>query len=1031
MDIFTSGSQGRKLFSFAIILVLILYPLVKVSAQPPACGIMAINGQLNSCTGQQVSFNSNVAFGNGASYNWEFPVNNTGAFLVTGQGTPAVEVNVGALTGQFTLRLNVVTPGGSTSCETSFTVQGLELQPSFTPLDCFGSTSTLTVTSNGTNVTYTLLPMNISNTTGIFPGLTAGNYEIVATEEISDCSASAVIVIPQPGNSLISSSVVQDNRCFGQGEGSIDLTVTGGVAPYTYEWTASNGGMIPPGQMNNQDLINLFVGDYSVTITDAAGCTQVHQATIAQPAQLLAQASTTHVICWGMPTGAIDLTITGGTPPYSYLWTGSWGGIIPAGMESSEDLSGLTPGFYEVLVKDANNCSVSKSISLNGPSIGLATSYTQTNVECTGGATGAIDLNVSNGVPPFTYLWTASNGGIIPPGQETVEDLSGLVPGTYTCLITDSINCITTREITIIQTGSGPCGGPLPCDLNVTGDFTNVSCFGQEDGSISLAISGGSSPYTVSWSATNGGSIPAGQQNALQLTGLLKGTYNYTVSSADGCSVTGTVNVSGPDEELTISETHTNVACGNGTASIDITVTGGTAPYTYLWNSLLIGSIPPGQANNEDITGLTAGIYFVRVMDANGCSRTKFVMITNVFSDIHIHGEITHPACAGSATGAINISPSGGNGSYTFQWSASDGGIVPPGQELNEDLSGLVAGKYKVVATDANGCSKTRTFTLHAHNPFHVHVHKQNVQGCNEDNGSIEISLPNAGGPYTFTWVSSNGGIIPAGQQNQQNLSNLVAGTYTVSIQNNAGCTVVKEVVITEHCFQPVHDCGHGYWKNHTQHWNQFTDPVVSSMPQGLQFITTTNFHTYFGLNGVSGLPADLTMHEALQLSGGNNCRGLARSAVKALLVIASGQNVTYPPGTSNFSQVYSAIRNALINGNCTGNLRHQLDHLCNSNDDDDDDDDGRAAQISQLEVTASPNPFISELRFNVHSESQGIGSLELFGLTGERLAVIYQGEISPKQVITYRVPEKMKRSMVYVLRMGNQVRTGKLLFLN
>lgn len=1279
MDIFTPASQGNSVFQKLGIFIVLFISSLFAASQPTSCSITSSTAQLTVCTNETVMFSSTVS-GIAVSYSWDFAVNNSGASIVSGQGTPSISVNTGVMAGDFTLRLTVVTTAGSSVCEYSLTVNALNIQPSFTPINCFGSTSTISVTSNGTDVTYTLLPMNISNGTGTFPGITAGNYEVNAIDAATGCSTSAVIVIPQPSSLLQATSVVGHNLCFGQGIGSVNLTVSGGVPPYSYTWAASNGGMIPPGQMNNEDLIQLFAGDYTVSITDAAGCVIEHLATVGQPEQLLAQASATHVVCWGSSTGEIDLTIMGGVQPYSYEWQGSWGGVVPAGMENSEDLTGLTPGFYEVLVRDANNCSVSKSVVVNGPSTGLATSYTRTNVGCAGGATGAIDLNVSNGFPPYTYSWSASNGGFVPAGQESLEDISGLVTGTYTCVVTDSINCTTTRSVNIIQVNSGSltvtgstinpscfgdnngainiqidgnpagiiynwsasaggvipagqentedisglvagtytvtanlngctgtqtftlsqplqlaasvtssappcagepggsietsvtggispltfqwvasnggsipagqegledltgltagtysvtitdangcsispqdivlqdatpidatlnvtnivicntasgaidltpsggsgnfsfewaataggsvpadqvnneditglipglyhvnvtdgsgctitftatvtenCGGPLPCSLTASVQSENISCYGEQDGQIEVTATGGQQPYTISWSATNGGSILSGQQASFSLTDLPAGTYSYEIISSDGCNINGVIEITAPDAPLTIQETHTNVACGNGTGSINVTVSGGTAPYSYQWSTFLVGNIPAGQSTNEDLTGLTAGIYYLRVIDANGCLKTKVVLITNVFSNIEIQASVTQPACAGNPSGSINITPSGGAAPYTFSWTATDGGIIPAGQEDEEDLTGLVPGKYKVVVSDANGCQKSRNFNLSGQYTLQVAVQRQNVQGCGESNGSINISHTNVGGPYTYSWVATNGGVIPANQVNNQDLSGIPSGTYTVTIMNAAGCITIKEIVITQDCTPPSYGCGHGYWKNHPEHWNQFSDPVVNNMPATLRFITTSNFYTYFNISSVNGLPANLTMLGALELGGGG-CRAFVRTAVKALLVIASGQNVSYPAGTSNFTQVYNAIRNALISGQCNGSLRQQLDHLCNSNDDDDDDDDRSMALAENLDVQAFPNPFVNEIRFSINSDHSGEVTLELFGLTGEKLSVTRYGSLKGNRTITYRVPENLRRSMIYVIRVGEKMQTGKLIYLN
>src|SRR5206468_1059440 len=197
--------------------------------------------------------------------------------------------------------------------------------------------------------------------------------------------------------------------------GSIDLTVTGGTAPYSYLW--STGAI-------SEDLSALVAGNYSVTVTDAKGCTATQSVTIGQPAAALA-VSDTHVDvnCFGGSTGSIDLTVSGGTTPYSYLWNN---GSI------SQDLSALVAGDYSVTVTDAKGCTATQSVTIARPAAALAVGETHVDVSCFGGSTGSIDLTVTGGTAPYSYLW--STGAIS-------EDLSALAAGLYSVTVTDAKGC--------------------------------------------------------------------------------------------------------------------------------------------------------------------------------------------------------------------------------------------------------------------------------------------------------------------------------------------------------------------------------------------------------------------------------------------------------------------------------------------------------------------------------------------------------------------------------------------------------------
>ena len=214
--------------------------------------------------------------------------------------------------------------------------------------------------------------------------------------------------------------------------------------------------MVPAGQANLQDLSGLVAGTYSVVVTDANLCTAQRSVIITQPAAALATTEThVNVLCFGGNNGSINLSVSGGTPPYSYVWTASNGGVVPAGQANLQDLSGLVAGTYSVVVTDANLCTTQRSVIITQPAAALATTETHVNVLCFGNATGSIDLTVSGGTPPYSYVWTASNGGVVPAGQANLQDLTGLVAGTYSVVVTDANLCTTQRSVIITQPAAG------------------------------------------------------------------------------------------------------------------------------------------------------------------------------------------------------------------------------------------------------------------------------------------------------------------------------------------------------------------------------------------------------------------------------------------------------------------------------------------------------------------------------------------------------------------------------------------------
>ena len=168
--------------------------------------------------------------------------------------------------------------------------------------------------------------------------------------------------------------------------------------------------------------------------------------------------------------------------------------MVPAGQANLQDLSGLVAGTYSVVVTDANLCTTQRSVIITQPAAALATTETHVNVLCFGGNNGSINLSVSGGTPPYSYVWTASNGGVVPAGQANLQDLSGLVAGTYSVVVTDANLCTTQRSVIITQPAAA---------LATTETHVNVLCFGGNNGSIDLGVTGGTPPYSYVWTASN------------------------------------------------------------------------------------------------------------------------------------------------------------------------------------------------------------------------------------------------------------------------------------------------------------------------------------------------------------------------------------------------------------------------------------------------------------------------------------------------------------------------------------------------
>ena len=455
----------------------------------------------------------------------------------------------------------------------------------------------------------------------------------------------------------------------------------------------------------------------------------------------------TDVTCFGGSDGAIDITISGGTPPYTYSWSNG---------ATTQDLTNIPAGNYTITVTNSLGCIQTKLKVVNQPTqITVSSTNTQPSCNTANGAlTGAIDLTASGGTGSLTYLWSSG---------QTTADLTGLGSGTYTVTVTDANGCTATFTTTLTE----------PSAIVISSINVQPSCNtsnGALTGSIDLTASGGTGAFTYLWSS--------GQTSA-DISGLGSGTYTVTVTDANGCTATYSTTLTEPTA-IIISSVDVQPSCNtsNGalTGAIDLTATGGTGAFTYLWSS--------GQTT-ADLTGLGSGTYTVTVTDVNGCTATFTTTLTEPTA-ILISSVDVQPSCNtsnGALTGAIDLTASGGTGSFTYLWSSG---------QTTADLTGLGSGTYTVTVTDANGC--TATFSTTLTEPNAILISSVDVQpSCNTSNGALtgSIDLTARGGTGSLTYAWSSG-------QTTADLTGLGSGTYTVTVTDANGCTATFTTTLTE-----------------------------------------------------------------------------------------------------------------------------------------------------------------------------------------------------------------------------------------
>jgi len=529
--------------------------------------------------------------------------------------------------------------------------------------------------------------------------------------------------------------------------------------PVTYLW--STGSTQPY-------ILNLCSGVYTVTVTDAVGCSVDTTISIGNiilgctdsiainynPLATIDDGSCiycsslsviintmSNVSCNGMCDGSATANPTGGIPPYSYLWTGG---------QTTQTAVGLCAGTYTCTITDANGCPItSVPIVVSQPTSALTiTSTSSTDVSCNGGNDGMVTLTLSGGTPGYTYSWS---------GGQTSNPAINLTAGTYSCTITDANNCppITTGPIVVSQPATG---------LTITSaSSTDVSCNGGNDGTATVNVSGGTPGYTYSWSPGGLTTNPA--------TGLTAGIYYCTVTDANGCTEIVFVTINEPPA-ITITSNITNVSCNGGNdGAATLTLSGGTGTLTADW-----GAVNPN--------ALPEGTFGFTITDANNCSFTDSVTITEPAVALRASSSTTNVSCNGGNDGIATIYAAGGTPGYTYLWS---NGLT------SNTATGLTAGTYICTVVDANGCTATDSVVITEPTAITASFSYSNISVNGANDGTISVSASGGVPGYMYYWTGPNGYTNTG-----PNINSLPAGVYFVTITDANGCLQFFPQTITQ-----------------------------------------------------------------------------------------------------------------------------------------------------------------------------------------------------------------------------------------
>lgn len=636
------------------------------------------------------------------------------------------------------------------------------------------SASIVAIPPSCNNSTDGSIQVSVSNQTGLSPnfvwsngirqqnlsGLANGQYQVTISDSKGCRFISDTIPMPAPAPIAIEMKRVSPVQCAGDSNGSIEIEIIGGKAPYTFSWNTG---------ATTKDLFDIQSGLYRLAVLDQNGCAvQSELIFVEQPEPIQVDFRVIQNEPCQLERNQVDsivLTAKGGKAPYEFAWSN--GATNPI-------LTNLVSGSYDVTVSDQNRCSTKVSAIKVKPSAGgFAVKASKRNATCAGKNDGTILAAVQGGTAP--YLYHLSNGTILLNGLDSLR-FSNLSPGSYQLSITDGEGCFNVvRNILIAQ----------PEILNILleeSGLQNVSCKGGSDGFIKVEVSGGKRPYQLTW-RNQRGEIVGKDRN---LTNIGAGEYMLSVQDDNGCEVSSrNFIVREPLSNISFNNlVITDARCfGENSGSIAVNVVGGAPPYRFSWNN--------GQYNTRNLPNIPNGQYRLQVTDQNGCTALlDSVVVRQANAPIQIQESVIRSlTCFGTNDGSIRVQLQGGMPPYRLLWQSSDIG----NNYINGDtmfIDKLRAGNYQLMVTDSVACRRTFNFNVTSPDILEL-VGNATPSPREQALGNVQVTVKGGTAPYRYAWSVG-------GSPNTPSLNNLPIGIYTVTVTDVRGCSASISMEVKE-----------------------------------------------------------------------------------------------------------------------------------------------------------------------------------------------------------------------------------------
>ena len=540
-------------------------------------------------------------------------------------------------------------------------------------------------------------------------------YTVTVTDA-EGCVAQASVSPENPQELYISSIVGNDIQCH-NGTTVVNAYAGGGTGTLTYTWRTDGLPAV------NSQQITAPAGTYGLTVTDSNGCMITTTYVIQNPDEISIQLTgTTDQYCTTL--GEARLNVTGGTGNLSYSWDGNTNYTVTG----NSVVSHLEAGEYTMTVTDANGCVATQTVTIEVGTEMSVVAGQPVPVLCFGDRNGSFTINMQDGMAPYTIVW---NSGTFTEMSNSHE-FDNLAAGSYNVTITDAHNCVSTISVEI----------ETPELLVASSSAEQILCHG-ETAEVTVSATGGTLPY----------------QN-VGIYDVTAGAYNYVVTDANGCQSTTFVSLVEPTD-ISVNAVSANARCYGESGSANLVVSGGTSPYSVVW-----------QDNSNGLENINVPVnsdFGYTVTDANGCTKTGVVRVGEP-SVLSIELTASSVSCYGLANGSVSISAIGGGvPPYSYQWSN--------GYSSN-NLVGVGAGSYSLLVTDTNGCTASSTVVVTEPALLNVGIIANNVE-CGVSQGSLMANTYGGNTPYSYMW--SNGGI-------SETLSGVSSGSYSLTVTDANGC---------------------------------------------------------------------------------------------------------------------------------------------------------------------------------------------------------------------------------------------------